>query len=107
MRSINLAFDLDYMYPVQRQERTFELLTSDYIFKCDNYAVAYMFCQILDRLKMCEHSEITEDCFWPYSKIVFFTCRPEDVQRMKCVAKRIPSSIKANVRIYDEEEVEI
>lgn len=107
MRSTNLAFDLDYMYPLQKKEYLYDLLTEDYVFKCDNYAVAYMFCQILDKLDMCEHSEITEDCFWPYSKIVFFTCRPEDVKRMKCVALRIPSSIKANVKIYNELEEEV
>ena len=106
MRYINdLVFDYDYIEckkfnTPEDEMRLFNLLTSDYLFKCDNYAVAYNFIRFLDKLKMCEHSDITEDYFWPYSRVVFFTCLPKDAERMKYVAKRIPSSIKANVRIY-------
>ena len=117
MRFINdLVFDYDYLEckkfnTPDNEMRLFKLLTTDYVFKCDNYAVAYNFIQFLDRLTMCEHSDITEDYFWPYSRVVFITCRPQDIQRMKYVAKHIPSSIEANVRIYeydeDGEEIEI
>lgn len=106
MRSTNLAFDHEYL--IGKEDRMFNALTSDYMFKCDNYAVAYLFKEFfLSRLKMCEYSDITEDCFFPYSKIIFITCRPQDMIRMKYVANRIPSSIKANIRIYNEEEEEI
>lgn len=112
----NLIFDYDYLEhkkfnTPENEMKLFNMLTSDYMFKCDNYAVAYMFCYILDHLKMCEHSDITEDYYWPYSRVVFITCRPQDLQRMKWVARRIPSSIKANVRFYeydeDGEEIEV
>lgn len=106
MRSTNLAFDHAYLYDTD--DKMFNMLTSDYMFKCDNYAVAYMFREFfLKKLKMCEYSDITEDCFWPYSKIIFITCRPQDMLRMKYVAKNLKSSINANVRIYDENEEEI
>ena len=106
MRSTDLAFDFDYI--VGRENKTFNALTSDYMFKCDNYSVAYTFKEyFLKRLKFCEYSDITEDCFFPYSKIIFITCRPQDMLRMKYVAHHIPSSIKANIHIYDEEDVEI
>lgn len=87
-------------------------LTSDYIFKCDNYAVAYIFMQFLDKLRMCERSDIEEDYCYPYSRIIFFTCLPRDAERMKYVANHIPSSIEANIKFYEfdddtGEEVEI
>ena len=86
-------------------------LTSDYMFKCDNYAVAYNFTQFLDKLRMCERSDIEEDYCYPYSRIIFFTCLPRDAERMKYVANHIPSSIEANIRICmyndDGEEIEI
>ena len=106
MRSTsNLAFDLEYL---DNDTRMFNLLTSDYMFKCDNYAVAYTLREVfLKRFHMCEYSEITEDCFFPYSKVIFITCRPRDIYRIKYIARHIPSSIKANVKIYDEEEVEV
>ena len=105
----NIIFDYDYLEykkhnTPDEEMKLFNLLTSDYIFKCDNYAVAYKLIQFLDRLKMCEHSEITEDYYWPYSRVVFITCLPKDLQRMKWVARRIPSSIKANVRFYEYDE---
>ena len=103
MRSTNLAFDFDYLQD-RENDRLFNLLTSDYMLVCDNYAVAYQLMPILDRVKLCEHSGLTDDCFYPYSWIIFITCRPEDIERIKCVAKRIPSSIKANVRVYGEED---
>lgn len=105
MRSSNLTFDMNYLYDMDDQ--LFNLLTNDYEFKCDNYAVAYQLLEFLDRLRMCEHSNIEEDCFWPYSRIIFITCRPQDIGRIKCVAKRLPSSIPANIRIYDENEEEV
>lgn len=108
MRSSNLAFDFEYLWSVnQREDRTFNAITSDYTFKCDNYSVAYQFKQFLDNLKFCEHSGIVDDYWYPYSYIIFVTCRPQDIMRMKYVARRIPSSIPSNVRIYDEEDVEI
>ena len=112
MRSTNLAFDMDYLecrkFNMPDEEvRLFNQLTSDYCFRCDNYAVAYQLLPILDKVKLCEHSSLTDDCFWPYSWIIFITCRPEDIGRIKCIANRIPSSIPANIHIYDEEEKEI
>lgn len=106
MRSTNLAFDFDYLLS-REDDELFHKLTNDYMFVCDNYAVGYQLMPILDKIKMCEHSGMTDDCFWPYSWIIFITCRPEDISRIKCIAKRIPSSIKANIRIYDEEEIEV
>lgn len=105
MQSTDLTFPLDYLYDYD--DYFFNLLTNDYEFKCDNYAVAYHFLQFLDKLKMCEHSQMTDDCFYPYSWVIFFSCRPQDALRMKYVAKRIPSYIDANVRIYNENEEEI
>ena len=105
MRSTNLAFDLDYMYDMDDQ--LFNLLTDDYVFKCDNYAVAYNLLRILDRMNMCEHSNMVDDCFWPYSWVIFITCRPRDIERIRCVAKRLPSSVPANIRIYNSEDEEI
>ena len=113
MRSTNLAFDLDYIWcNNKREDKMFNAITSDYMLKCDNYAVAYMFNQLLDKLRMCEHSDIVDDFCWPYSSIIFFTCRPQDVKRMKYVAKHIPSSIEANIKVFymdDDtgEEVEV
>lgn len=109
MRSINLAFDLDYLYNRQYDE-LFNKLTNDYLFKCDNYVVAYQLLRILDKMEFCEHSDMTDDCFYPYSWLIFITCRPEDIGKIKCIANRIPSSINANIKIYGEEdgyEVEI
>ena len=112
MRSTDkLAFELDYLYD-KRRDKLFDLLTDDYLFKCDNYAVAYNLLQILDKFEMCEHSNVVDDCFWIYSWFVFITCRPEDVDRIKCIAKRIPSSIPANIKILHidnetGEEVEV
>lgn len=95
------SFSTDYLDTMDReQERLFRLLTNDYMLKCDNYAVAYKLLPILDRMPFCERSDITDDYFWPYSSIIFFTCRPDDAERIKCVAKRIPSYIKANVKVY-------
>ena len=112
MRSTNLAFDLDYMQDMDDQ--LFSLLTNDYELRCSNYAVAYNFVRFLETLKMCEHSSIIDDCYYPFSSnqcpyewVVFFTCRPKDALRMKYVARHIPSSIRANVRILDENEEEI
>lgn len=106
MRSTNLAFDFDYLLG-REDDRLFHKLTNDYMFVCDNYAVGYQLMSMLDKISMCEHSGMTDDCFWPYSWIIFITCRPEDIGRIKCIAKRIPSSINANIRIYDEEEIEV
>ena len=108
MRSTNLVCDMDYiMYKNLQEDRMYNALTSDYMFKCDNYAVAYMLTRLLYLFPLCEHSDITEDCFFPYSKVIFITCRPRDIERIKCVAKHIPSSIEANIKIYDENEEEV
>lgn len=105
MRSTNLAFQPDYLY--DRDDYLFNLLTDDYVFKCDNYAVAYQLMHFLDRLNMCEHSNMVDDCFWPYSYLIFITCRPRDIKRIKFIANRIPSSIPANVKIFNSDEEEI
>ena len=101
MRSTNLAFDFDYLLD-RENDRLFHEITSDYQFVCDNYSVAYQLLSILDKIPFCEHSGLTDDCFYPYSWIIFITCRPEDIGRIECVANRIPSSINANIRIYEE-----
>lgn len=106
MRSTNLAFELDYLYD-KRRDKLFDLLTNDYVFKCDDYMVAYNLLRILDNFKMCEHSSIVDDCWWPSSWVIFITCMPMDIGRIKCVAECIPSTIKANVKIYNEDEEEI
>lgn len=107
MRSTNLAFDFDYLKD-REYDRLFHQLTDDYMLVCDNYAVAYKLLPILDKIQFCEHSGITDDCFYIYSWLIFITCMPRDIERIKCIANRIPSSIKANVRIYGEDlEVEI
>lgn len=98
MRSTNLAFDHDYLYDYD--DEMFRLLTDDYMFKCDNYAVAYNLLHILDQFKMCEHSEIRDDCFYIYSWIIFITCRPQDIERIRWVAKCLPSSFDPNIQIY-------
>lgn len=103
MRSTNLAFPPDYLYSMV-DNKLFDSLTDDYIFKCDNYAVAYNLIPFLNKIDMCEHSDIVDDCWWPYSYIIFFTCLPKDVQRILCMANRIPSSIKANCRVYYTDE---
>ena len=105
MRYTNLSFPPDYLYG--KEDELFRMLTNDYMFKCDNYAVAYKLLQLLDKIEMCEHSDMTDDVFYPYSFIIFITCRPKDIERIKCVAKKIPSSIPANIKIYDEDEIEI
>lgn len=105
MQSSDLSFPPDYLYDYDDQ--MFRLLTNDYEFRCENYAVAYNFIRFLDKLDMCEHSGMIDDCFWPYSWIVFFSCRPEDALRMKYVAKKLPSSFNADVRIYNDQEEEI
>ena len=106
MRSTNLVFDLDYLMD-RSEDRLFQMLTNDYEFRCDNYSVAYQLLPILDKFQLCEHSNMVDDCFWPYSWIIFITCRPEDIGKIKCIANRIPSSINANIRILDENEVEV
>lgn len=95
------SFSMDYIRTMDMgRDKLFRKLTNDYMLKCDNYAVAYMLLPILDRLQLCERSDITDDYYFPYSSIIFFTCRPDDAERVKCVAKRIPSSIKANIKLY-------
>lgn len=107
MRSTNLAFDFDYLQD-REYDRLFHQLTDDYMLVCDNYAVAYKLLPILDRIQFCEHSGITDDCFYIYSWLIFITCLPRDIERIKYIAKRIPSSIDANIRIYgDDLEVEL
>ena len=101
MRSTNLAFDYDYLYGREFDD-LFHQLTEDYLFVCDNYAVAYQLLPILDRIQFCEHSGVTDDCFYLYSWLIFITCTPKDIERIKYIANRIPSSINANVRIYGE-----
>ena len=101
MRSTKqLAFDLDYMMTCDRDTRIFNLLTNDYMIKSDNYAVLYRLKRFLNNLKMCEFSDITDDCFYPYSSIIFFTCMPKDALKIKYIAKRIPSSINADIKVY-------
>lgn len=102
MRSTNLAFDFDYLRD-RECDRLFHQLTDDYMLVCDNYAVAYQLLPILDRIRFCEHSGITDDCFYLYSWLIFITCMPKDIERIKYIAKRIPSSIDANIRIYGED----
>ena len=102
MRSTNLAFETDYLYGRELDDN-FNLLTEDYIFKCDNYSVGYNLIQIIDHMEMCEHSNIVDDCFWPYSWIIFITCRPKDILRIKHIAERLPSSIPSNIKIISEE----
>ena len=102
MRSTNLAFDFDYLLD-RENDRLFHQLTNDYMLVCDNYAVAYQLLPILDRIQFCEHSGITDDCFYLYSWLIFITCMPRDIERIKYIAKRIPSSIDANIRIYGED----
>ena len=102
MRSTNLSFPIDYLYDYD--DKMFDLLTNDYEFRCENYAVAYNFLKLLDKLEMCEHSEMVDDCFWPYAWIIFFTCRPTDALRMKYVAKHLPSSFNANAKVYEYDE---
>lgn len=107
MRSTNLAFDYDYLIG-REEDELFHRLTNDYMLVCDNYSVVYQLLPILDKIQYCEHSGITDDCFYIYSWLVFITCRPEDIDRIKCIAKRIPSSINANIRVYDEDlEIEV
>lgn len=105
MRYTNLSFPPDYLYG--KEDELFRSITKDYMFKCDNYSVAYNLIRFLDNMELCEHSDMTDDVFYPYSFIIFITCRPKDVDRIKCIAKCIPSSIKANVKIYDENEEEV
>ena len=105
MLSSDLSFPPDYLYGYD--DAMFKMMTEDYEFKCNNYAVAYNFIKILDKLEMCEHSDMVDDCFWPYSWVVFFSCRPKDALRMKYVAKKLPSSFNADVRIYNDQEEEI
>lgn len=100
------SFNTDYLlFTDNEQDRLFRLLTKDFMLKCDNYAVAYKLLPIIDRLQLCERSDITDDYFFPYSSVIFFTCRPDDAERIKCVAKRIPSSISTNIKLfmYDDE----
>ena len=95
------SFNTDYLATMDREtDKLFRTLTNDYMLKCDNYSVAYMLLPIIDRLQLCERSDITDDYFFPYSSIIFFTCRPDDAERIECVAKRLPSSIRANVKLY-------
>ena len=101
MRSTSLAFDYDYLLG-KEDDSLFHQLTDDYMLVCDNYAVAYQLLPILDRIHFCEHSGVTDDCFYLYSWLIFITCMPRDIERIKYIAKRIPSSIDANVRIYGE-----
>lgn len=105
MQSTDLSFPNAYLYG--KEDQLFDLLTKDYVFICDNYAVAYQLMSVLDRIKFCEYSMPVDDCWWPYSWLIFFTCLPKDVRRIGYIAKRIPSSIPANIKIMDEEEGEI
>lgn len=102
MRSTNLAFDYDYLYD-REEDSLFHRMTDDYMLVCDNYAVAYQLLPILDRIPFCEHSGVTDDCFYLYSWLVFITCLPRDIERIRCIANRIPSSINPNIRIYNDD----
>lgn len=98
---LSTSFSDDYIMTMDRErDRLFRLLTNDYMIKCDNYAVAYKLLPVLDRMNFCERSDITDDYYFPYSSIIFFTCLPNDAERIKYIAKRIPSSIKTNVELY-------
>lgn len=96
MPSINSLYDMD--------DYLVKILTDDYVFKCDNYSVAYQLLYFLDKFDMCEHSQVMDEYIWPYSWIIFITCKPRDVLRIKCVANRIKSSIPANIKILKTDE---
>ena len=100
------SFNTDYiLFTDNQQDKLFRMLTKDFMLKCDNYAVAYKLLPIIDKVQLCERSDITDDYYFPYPSVIFFTCRPVDAERIKCIAKRIPSSIKANIKLfmYDDE----
>lgn len=103
LQSFDLSFPSDYLYG-KDEDRLFNMLTEDYMFKCDNYAVAYNLLNILKNFDMLEHSEIRDDCFYIYSWIIFITCLPKDIERIKHIAKRLPSSFCPNVKIYRYDE---
>ena len=80
----------------------FSAITSIYEFKCSNYAVAYQFIQLLKRLEMADYTDIVDDYIlhhgFPESRwIIFFQCRPQDEERLEYVARRLPSSINADI----------
>ena len=80
----------------------FGAITNMYEFKCSNYAVAYQFLQFLKRLPMIDNTDILDDYVWykgfPESRwVIFFQCRQKDEERMECLARRIPSSINADI----------
>ena len=89
-----------------------ELLAKSYSLTSKNYAVAYNFMQLLNKLPLIDHSGILEDFGfddgYPASCwCIFFQCRPRDAIRMRYVLDYIPSSIDAESRIEDEEGNEI
>lgn len=84
-------------------------LTKMYEFRCSNYAVAYMFHQFLKKLTMADYTDIMDDYIlykgFPESRwVIFFQCRPQDEERLECVARRIPSSINADIEFTKQEE---
>ena len=87
----------------------FDAITKDYEFRTTNYAVAYQFLQFLNKLKLCEHTDIYDDYSFKgnsvYSDwVIFFTCMPKDMMRMGFIAKRIPSSYPADIKILNQDE---
>ena len=76
-----------------------DILARDYEFSTDNYAVAWRFRQFLKTLQLCDFSEILDDMWYEKDRdggpllisrrIIFFTCRKRDMERMCYILERL------------------
>ena len=96
-------------YPRECDE-LMEALTRDYEFVSEDYPVAWKFRQYLKNLQLCDFSEILDDVYYENDRlgepivkckrVIFFSCRPKDVERISYILERIGNGIAT---IYDEE----
>lgn len=72
-----------------------ELLDSickDYTFVAADYPTAWTFREFLKKITPCDFSEIEEDIYprhpdLTFVRVIFFTCRPKDMERLAFIAK--------------------
>lgn len=86
-------------------------ICKDYHFAAYDYPSAWLFREFLKKLELCDFSEILDDVYIKQDKngdpfpvdirIIFFTCRPKDMERMACVVGRFPFGKECY--IFDEE----
>lgn len=92
-------------YP-KEQDELLNTICRNYEFAAADYPTAWMFREFLKTINPCDYSEILDDVYFKRGiiqciRIIFFTCRPRDMERLSCVIGRFPWGREA--KILDEE----